>query len=193
MPISGFNSPVSDIRSHPGYVSGAYYICQNRFVSDGTSQNVWVPNAISYSPFEILEDITVSRVGVYCSNPKTSANGIFGWYTNENGRPKQLLFSSGDISFQVAGFKEVIVNISVSKGWYWKAGISSVAPFLSTISDYMGNNSIIGQVSPSVSISNALIRHTQATAFTSLPDVAPLGNISYISGAVSPIIWIKIA
>lgn len=193
MPISVYGDTVINSSDHPGYVSGIYYIAQNNFVSDTTSQTAWAVNSITYTPIPIFEDVHISRVALYCPTAKTGADATFGLYTNENGRPKKLLFTSTSASFQTTGFKEVITNLYLKKGRYWLGGITYVPPYLSTITSFMGSNAIIGQLTPSVTIANCSIRNTKATSYLSLPETAPLDNVSLISGSLAPIVWIKIA
>lgn len=193
MPISTVGLSTAQNPSHPGYISGLYYILQTHFVSDSTSQSVFIPNTITYTPIEIFHDVSINRLGINCTTSKTGADARYGLYSNENGRPKDLLFDSGNISCQTNGFKESVANLQLSKGWYWFAGICTIAPFLSVITSYMGSNAILGQSTPSALNINSLLRHTQASAFNALPSVAPLSNVTFINGSVIPIIWIKIA
>lgn len=80
-------------------------------------------NRVDYFPFVLQEDITVQRLGTYCTAVGAGTVEV-GIYDDLNGRPNNRIYTTGAISVAATtGFKEATgVNQILAKGTrYWLA------------------------------------------------------------------------
>ncbi|MEH2148624.1 hypothetical protein [Nostoc sp.] len=182
---------IISIPNHPGYVSGRYYQNTQSISSDSTGSTALATNSITYSPFRIDRNINIDRLAISCAGTVTNGVARIGIYANNNGLPANLLVDAGEIVAATAGIKEAIISLGLSPDWYWFAGATSTPPNLYNVTAFVGNNYILGQSTPSSVNPSALIRNTGFT-YGAFPAVAPIGNLSFITGNTAPLFWFRV-
>ncbi|PHJ65045.1 hypothetical protein VF04_04495 [Nostoc linckia z7] len=177
--------------SHPGYVSGRYYQNTPLIYTDSSSTGVLTVNSLTYTPFRIDKNVIFDRFAISCAGTVANGAARFGIYTNKNGVPGNLLVDTGEIIAATSGIKEAIISFSASLlDWYWYAGATPVPPNLYNGITFLGNNYLLGQATPTSTSATASIRQSGFT-YGAMPSVAPIDNLSFITGNLAPLFWLR--
>lgn len=177
--------------SHPGYIPGRYYQGTNLIYTDTANAGVFSTTHITYFPFPIYEDVEIARLAVYANTAVSLADINIGIYSNVNKLPRDLIASSGVLPCTSAGVKEGVVLANLQRGWYWMGGITSKVPSLQCGTGYVGLNHLLGQASPTATSATCSLRNSYFSG--TLPTIAPIDNLTSVTGNYMPLFWLKVA
>jgi hypothetical protein len=188
MPL--FNGDIFiNVRCHPGYRSGKYYLHSPYIGTSATNSNGTATDTLIYIPFCVAQSITIDRIAFRIGADTTGSKIRAGLYSANNGQPGNLIVDVGEIDTSVSGTVQATLNITLSAGWYFLAINTNNPPSLVTMGNAYGTYFLIGQTSPSTA-SGAYSYQQSSVTYGALPSNAPVSNLSPRSN--SPIFWFRV-
>ena len=118
-------------------VSGRYYGCPLNAATYFTRTLALAANLMYAMPFYVNESHAYDRIAVHVTTLKAGSNIQLGIYADSAGVPGDLILDAGNVSGASTGGKEININQTLARGWYWLAAVSDNTPTLRT---YQGSS-----------------------------------------------------
>jgi hypothetical protein len=87
--------------------------------------------------FYVNESHAYDRIAVHVTTRAAPSNIQLGIYEDSAGVPGNLILDAGNVSGASTGGKEININQTLARGWYWLAAVSDSTPTLRT---YQGSS-----------------------------------------------------
>lgn len=123
----GTASTSSDF-GYGGYTTNNYYANFPFATNDGTTDATLTANRLYAIPFQITEQVTMTRIGIKVTTLAAAANARLGIYNWVNGAPTTLVSDLGTVSTGTTGEKEITISQALAPGMYALVQVHSGAP-----------------------------------------------------------------
>lgn len=173
---------------HPGYASGRYYFSHCYL---GTTYSSFTASYIFYTYFYVAKTQRFDRILSYINTAGAAGSTArLGIYSVAVGSPQVLILDTGNIAIDTTGAKEVIIDVTLSPGWYAFAYLStsSTALIFAAASNSTGAG-FIGV--PSFTSNPSLAVRSTTTVVGALP--ANASAVTILAGSYSPFLYLRAA
>jgi len=126
-----------EVRLQPPQVSGRYYGCPLITAAYNTRTLALVDATMYAMLFYVNESHAYDRIAVHVTTRAAPSNIQLGIYEDSAGVPGNLILDAGNVSGASTGGKEININQTLARGWYWLAAVSDSTPTLRT---YQGSS-----------------------------------------------------
>jgi len=107
------------------HTAGRYYWSQ---IGVGSTGAVGDPDAdtLYAQPFFVPDNATYTAIAIH-QTTTTTGSARLGIYNDGGGVPTTLVLDAGTVTLTGTGAKEIVISQALTRGWYWVAGVWSVA------------------------------------------------------------------
>jgi hypothetical protein len=153
---------------HLPHVSGRYYGCPLTANPYPTRTLTLVAATMYAMPFLVGATHSYDRISIHVTTAGAAGKlAQLGIYADSGGVPGALILDAGNVSVASTGGKEININQSLARGWYWLACLSDGTPILRS---YQGSY-LFGWLGHTTGVDTTYYGGmTVAQAFGALPD-----------------------